>query len=623
MKKDDNKQISLQSSFGLVIFLIFIILSVSLSVILYSSVEENINSQFENKMDQTTISVAHSAILADKGLILYEKAYETQMEYFFVRFLDAYRLSGGNPSAIDLYALKDTMEQQSDWEIELYIINENGLIEYTTFEPDREYDFSTIPEFYASLTTLREGDEFSADRVCASFSDPEKLYKYAYMPTPDHQYLLELSFSSGSFMEGRKNFPYTAISDMLMEEDPSIRSVSIFSTTYRRVTGNGVTAEGDTLTNVKQVFADHSGFDIIDKPNESISRYIYIDLTNDEYPSSSQMNLVGEIVFSTQPLQDSLNMLLFNVIVLSMLGVGIGVFFAYYIAYFLTRPLKAIISDIDCIAEGDLDHPIREARSAETENIRRSVNILVERLKSEIMMLKNTSDDLDSELKRTQEADKALMSANRKLGLLSGITRHDILNQIRALTMISSLLREKIGDDETAEQPLEIMNNVIATMESQITFTREYEKLGSKGTEWMNVGSLVTEVAEDPAFRQITTEITTGSLEIFADPLLKRVIFNLFDNAVRHGEGVTRMTVSFHEDSDGGLLIFSDDGCGVPENMKEKIFWKKIGKNTGYGLFLAQEILSITGMTIRETGEIGIGARFEIWVPVECYRFKE
>ena len=623
MKKDDNKQISLQSSFGLVIFLIFIILSVSLSVILYSSVEENINSQFENKMDQTTISVAHSAILADKGLILYEKAYETQMEYFFVRFLDAYRLSGGNPSAIDLYALKDTMEQQSDWEIELYIINENGLIEYTTFEPDREYDFSTIPEFYASLTALREGDEFSADRVCASFSDPEKLYKYAYMPTPDHQYLLELSFSSGSFMEGRKNFPYTAISDMLMEEDPSIRSVSIFSTTYRRVTGNGVTAEGDTLTNVKQVFADHSGFDIIDKPNESISRYIYIDLTNDEYPSSSQMNLVGEIVFSTQPLQDSLNMLLFNVIVLSMLGVGIGVFFAYYISYFLTRPLKAIISDIDRIAEGHLDHVIREARSAETENIRRSVNILVERLKSEIMMLKNTSDDLDSELKRTQEADKALMSANRKLGLLSGITRHDILNQIRALTMISSLLREKIGDDETAEQPLEIMNNVIATMESQITFTREYEKLGSKGTEWMNVGSLVTEVAEDPAFRQITTELTTGSLEIFADPLFKRVIFNLFDNAVRHGEGVTRMTVSFHEDSDGGLLIFSDDGCGVPENMKEKIFWKKIGKNTGYGLFLAQEILSITGMTIRETGEIGIGARFEIWVPVECYRFKE
>ena len=623
MKIDDKKQLSLQSSFAFAIFLVFILLTVSVSIILYSSVEENSISQFEEKMDQTAISVTHSAILTDKGLILYEKAYGQQLEDGFVPFLEAYEQSGGNPAAMDLDALKSEIIRFSDWEIDLYVINESGVIEYSTFEPDIGFDFSTIPEFYASLTTLREGDEFSADRVCASFSDPENLYKYAYLPTPDHQYLLELSFSSESFMEGRKNFPYTAISDMLMEEDPSLLSVSIFSTTYRRVTGNGVTAEGDTLTNVKQVFADHSGFDIIDKPNESISRYIYIDLTNDEYPSSSQMNLVGELVFSTQPLQDSLNMLLFNVIFLCLLGIGIGVFFAYYVSRFLTRPLKAIISDIDYIAGGDLDHPIREARSAETETLRRSVNILVEHLKSEIMMLKKTSGDLDSELKRTQEAEKSLMSANTKLGLLSGITRHDILNQIRALSMISALLKEEMGEDGKGEQPLGIMDDVIVTMEDQITFTREYETLGSKTAEWMNVDSLVTEVAEGTAFRHITTEITTGSLEVFADPLLKRVIFNLFDNAVRHGETVTRMTVSFREDSDGGLLIFSDDGCGVPENMKEKIFWKKTGKNTGYGLFLVQEILSITGMTICETGTKGVGARFEIRVPEGYYRFKE
>ncbi len=623
MKKDDRKQPSLQSSFALVIFLVFIILTICVSAILYSSVEGNIISQFEEKMDQTAISVTHSAILADKGLILYEMAYDQQLEDAFTPFLEAYAVSDGNPSQIDLDALKNRMQLYSDWDIDLYIINESGVIEYTTFEPDRGFDFKGFTGFYESITRIREGDYFYADRVSASLSDPEGGKKYAYMPTPDHRYLLELSFTSESFMEGRKNFPYTAISDMLIKDDSSLRAVSIFDINYRRVAGHGASAKGESLAHVKQVYADHLTFDVVDKTNETITRYIYIDLGNDDYPSSSEMNLVGEIVFSTQPLRDSLNMLLFNVIVLSLLGIGIGVFFAYYISHFLTRPLKAIISDIDYIAEGHLDHPIREARSAETEILRRSVNILVERLKSEILMLKKTSNDLDSELRRTQEAEKSLLSANTKLGLLSGITRHDILNQIRALSMISALLKEKIGEDGKVEQPLRIMDDVIATMEDQITFTREYELLGSKTAEWMNVSSLITEVAEEMAFRKITTEITTDSLEVFADPLFKRVIFNLFDNAVRHGEGVTRITVSFREENGGGLLIFEDDGCGVPENMKEKIFWKKIGKNTGYGLFLVQEILSITGMTIRETGTKGMGARFEIKIPEKYCRFKK
>lgn len=624
MDKDEIHRRSLQSSFGLVIFLIFIALTVSVSAILYTSVEKNITNQFEEQMDDTAVAITQSANLADKGLILYEKAYDQQLKEGFVPFLDAYADSGGNPSEMDLDALKRGMEH-SDWEIDLYIINESGVIEYTTFAPDQGFDFKTLPVFYSSITKIREGDNFSADRVCASLADPGIGKKYCYMPTPDHRYLLEISLTSASFIEGRKVFPYTAITDMLISDDSALRSVSVFDVTCRRLAGHGASAEGETRDAVKQVYRDHAAFDVVDTTNETITRYLFIDLENDEYPASSQMDLVAEMVFTTKPLNDSLNLLLFNVIVLCMLGVGIGVFAAYYISSYLTRPLNAIISDVDYIADGHLDHPIQEARSAETENLRRSVNVLVERLKREIARLKHTSDELDHELKRKQEVENALVSANRKLGLLSGITRHDIMNQIRALTMISTLLREVIGNDREGEQPLRIMDDVIATMEDQISFTREYEALGSMTAEWMNIAELVTDVAENPDFRHITTEITTGSLEVFGDPLLKRVVYNLFDNAVRHGESVTRMTVSFENgtgEGDYGLLVFADDGCGVAETMKERIFWKKTGKNTGYGLFLVQEILSITGMSIRETGKKGFGARFEIRVPAEFYRFE-
>jgi len=54
---------------------------------------------------------------------------------------------------------------------------------------------------------------------------------------------------------------------------------------------------------------------------------------------------------------------------------------------------------------------------------------------------------------------------------------------------------------------------------------------------------------------------------------------------------------------------------------KEDIFQHKYFKHTGYGLFLSVSILAITGITIRETGVPGIGARFEILVPGGAYRF--
>ena len=77
------------------------------------------------------------------------------------------------------------------------------------------------------------------------------------------------------------------------------------------------------------------------------------------------------------------------------------------------------------------------------------------------------------------------------------------------------------------------------------------------------------------------------------------------------------------EERDGDhVVVCEDDGEGVPATEKEKIFERGFGKNTGLGLALSREILSITGITIRETGEPGKGARFEMTVPKGTWRMK-
>jgi len=93
------------------------------------------------------------------------------------------------------------------------------------------------------------------------------------------------------------------------------------------------------------------------------------------------------------------------------------------------------------------------------------------------------------------------------------------------------------------------------------------------------------------------------------------------ENAIRHGGKIRNIRFSLPDLEDTLTITCEDDGVGIPSEEKEYIFDHGFGKNTGIGLFLAREILSITGLSIRECGEPGKGARFEILVPAGKFRF--
>ena len=85
---------------------------------------------------------------------------------------------------------------------------------------------------------------------------------------------------------------------------------------------------------------------------------------------------------------------------------------------------------------------------------------------------------------------------------------------------------------------------------------------------------------------------------------LSRAFYNLMDNAVRYGGKITTIRFSVLESGDDPLIVCEDDGDGVLTEEKEKIFERGFGKNTGLGLALFRKILSITGITIAETGTL-------------------
>jgi PAS domain S-box-containing protein len=225
-----------------------------------------------------------------------------------------------------------------------------------------------------------------------------------------------------------------------------------------------------------------------------------------------------------------------------------------------------------------------------------------------------------SDITHRRFAEDALRRSNRQLSLLSSITRHDINNQLLTLNGFVSLLHGKIPDpafEKFFSRITEASNQITA----MIQFTREYEQIGAGTPVWQDLQALVNTAGKDVMFGDVVlnNDIPSGT-EIFADPLIVKVFFNLMDNALRHGGRLTTIRFSSEARNEDRIILCEDDGNGVGNEEKERIFDRGFGRNTGYGLAISREILDITGMTIRETGEPGKDARFEITVPEGAFR---
>ncbi len=223
-----------------------------------------------------------------------------------------------------------------------------------------------------------------------------------------------------------------------------------------------------------------------------------------------------------------------------------------------------------------------------------------------------------SEIQMTQEA---LQLANRKLNLLADITRHDIRNKLTVIGGYLSLLKDRPLEPDYSMYVRKLRSTVRVIGEN-IEFTKIYQNLGIASPDWQNIHDVFFRACTRIDIRNVTVQSDTRGLEVFADPLLERAFYNFIENSLQHGVNVSVIRISATTTpGGGGTVVIEDDGVGIPPFDKAGIFSKGYGRNTGLGLFLVQEILSITGISVCECGEYQKGARFELSVPEGACRY--
>jgi signal transduction histidine kinase len=266
----------------------------------------------------------------------------------------------------------------------------------------------------------------------------------------------------------------------------------------------------------------------------------------------------------------------------------------------------------------NLETEVKERRTAQ-EDLLDLTRSLETRVAERTRELSEVNAALENDIAERRKVEAALGTANQKLNLLSQITRHDISNRVFALLVDIDLAKEH-AEDVRLKDALEKLELTSLSIQDQIAFTKDYQEIGAQAPMWHKVAPMVKQAAEQLDHPGVEVDELLGNTEIFADAMIKKVFYNLIDNALRHGDRVTKIVFSTRETADGLLIICEDNGVGVPPQDKERIFAKGFGRDSGLGLFLIREILSITKISIHETGDYGKGARFEMLIAKGDYR---
>jgi PAS domain S-box-containing protein len=223
---------------------------------------------------------------------------------------------------------------------------------------------------------------------------------------------------------------------------------------------------------------------------------------------------------------------------------------------------------------------------------------------------------LYKDISKLKEAEKAQRDTLEKLRVVGGLTRHDVRNKLSAIVGNIYLMRRKLPKGRETEEHLLDMESTIDQVGEILDFARNYEKLGVEELTNINVEKCIKEALtlfEDLNGVRVQCKC---SVTVVADSLLRQLFYNLIDNSLKHGKRVDKIEI-YCKKTDGGdiLLVYEDNGVGIPLEEKINVFKEGYGKGTGYGLHLIRKMCEVYGWTIRETGTARQGARFEITIP--------
>lgn len=194
------------------------------------------------------------------------------------------------------------------------------------------------------------------------------------------------------------------------------------------------------------------------------------------------------------------------------------------------------------------------------------------------------------------------------------IVSHDIKTPMRAISNITTWIEDDLGHtvDQEVLNNLTLLKNRVGRLENMLNALLELSRVNRTEMEQyeVNIPKLVKECfASVDIDKNVKFHLNYNLSELNCLTLgkkLNKVIFSLLDNAVRfHDKKDKNIFVDITENETDFQIIVRDDGLGIPEDVKEKIFSifytvnsKDVLDTTGAGLTIGRKIVEMVGGTL-------------------------
>jgi signal transduction histidine kinase len=294
-------------------------------------------------------------------------------------------------------------------------------------------------------------------------------------------------------------------------------------------------------------------------------------------------------------------------LVLGLTAILAGSLLVFLISDTFTRPLANLVGGVHALERGDFDYPL-EARGND-----------------EVSVLTKSFDRMRHTL---QSAQHELLQAERlaTIGRMASTISHDLRHSLTTILAYAEFLSEGTLRESRRVEYYQEIRQAVNQMTDQIQALLEFSRAKNV---YRPVSANIAEVIERavnavkarPEFNgiQVTTSFQGSTEGRFDCGSLERVFHNLVLNAceaVRPDSG--RIEVSTRRTGEGMEVRVTDNGTGIPEEIRDRIFQPFVtaGKDNGIGLGLAvvQKIVQDHGgqVGVESTGANGTVLRISL-----------
>lgn len=247
-----------------------------------------------------------------------------------------------------------------------------------------------------------------------------------------------------------------------------------------------------------------------------------------------------------------------------------------------------------------------------------------------IYLLKDVENNVSEVLYIIKEkplaSEESLLQSDKLavIGQLAAGIAHEIRNPLTSLKGFIQLMK---SDPVKNDHYLEIMEHEIDRIDSisnelLIFSSPNHSKFKKHDLQEILLSCLT--LMEGQAYQKqisIVYKKLIKPIYVYCDgQKLKQVLINLIKNAVESMEEPGNITVTISNHGDEVILAITDEGCGIPEDLLDKLgqpFFTTKNSGNGLGLMMCYKIINEHHGKIKVESKLGFGTTFKIFLPLD------